>query len=87
VSPYKDVGSGIPSNSQPCPIDLPSLTPAVDDLPLQRPIWEMTTFDRRRIQAPESTYAPSFTPSAPPEAGPFKRIDRRKDEEARPICP
>ncbi|CAD6572835.1 MAG: hypothetical protein TREMPRED_000640 [Tremellales sp. Tagirdzhanova-0007] len=43
----------------------------------------MTTFDRRRIQAPESSYALTFIPIHS-EAGPSKRTDRR-DDEARPI--
>ena len=44
----------------------------------------MATFDRRRIQAPETSYAPTFIPNNS-EAGPSKRTDRR-DDEARPIC-
>jgi len=41
-------------------------------------------FDRRRIQAPEVSYAPTYT-TEHSKAGPSRRIDREKDE-ARPIC-
>jgi hypothetical protein len=43
----------------------------------------MATFDRRRIQGPEVSYAPIYEDE--PEAGPSTRSDRANDE-ARPIC-
>jgi len=43
----------------------------------------MATFDRRRIQGPEVSYAPIYEDE--PEAGPSTRVDRANDE-ARPIC-
>ena len=47
------------------------------------PTTMAATFDRRRVQAPETSAPPIF--ASEPESGPSRRQDR-KPNEARPIC-